>query len=430
VPDLDLALAALLHSYDEGDLPALAGRAADLAREHDPGDPLRAMLEALARTPAGAVAAALAAICGTVGNRLRRRSPQRAQACYELALGLQPGLPAARQNLGVVLAAQGRLAEAEAQYRASLETQPRVHHPYVNLATLLQDTGRLGDAQVLLAQGLRVVDSGHFLLGSLALTGCWLQGATHDAAHLVAAFGAAAAGAPATREDDASRQYFRLCARLFETMAREPGASRSDAAVRELHVLGESHSLVPAHAVFPWLGHPVRGRSRLVKGVKMYHLATPADNGAKAALRAQLRAMPAQADLLVTVGEIDCRPDEGMWVAQRKGQVPLEHVVDSTVDGYLGWLERELASMPLRTVTLQGVPAPTRAPPERAPFLRMVHAANARLRAGCAARRWHFLDVHAATADSEGAANARWHLDAVHLRPGFYMQADTYLRRP
>lgn len=362
---------------------------------------------------------------GSLGNLYRQqRRPQLAQASYLEALRLQPTLAAARQNLGVVLADQGELAQAEAQYRQALAAQPDLLDGYVNLATLLQNTGRVREAQALLAQGLAAVATGQWTLASLAITGCWLLQDRLGAQQLFQSHQAQAGTDEARREDRAAREFFWLCARLFDAMARNPQLyDAGDAAVARLVVLGESHCLPPAHMVFPWISGAARAESRLVKGVKMHHLAIGAPNGFQAALQAQLQQVPRDAHLLLAIGEIDCRADEGLWPAARKGKGVLTQLVPATVTGYLDWVARHVAPAGFASLTLQGVPVPRRTPAaDHEAFLAMVAEVNAQLREGCVRRGWHFLDVHAAT------SQAVWHIDEFHLQPAFYARALDWLR--
>ena len=360
----------------------------------------------------------------SLGNLLRdQRRLKDARASFETAVALQPQLAAARQNLGVVLTAQGELAAAEAQYREVVAAQPELLDGWVNLATLLQDTGRVRDAQDVLSQALQSVRAGQWMIAALALTGCWILRDTQGAAQLFSAFQAQASTAQAAQEDRALREFFWVSARLFDFAQRNPAAyAAGDAA--PLVVFGESHCLVPAHARFDWADGPVRAQPRLVQGVKMHHLGSDALNGWQAAIRQQLQSVSADSHLMFTIGEIDCRPDEGIWKAHKAGKGALAYLMRNTVDRYLAWLASAVASCPVRSITLQGVPEPRHTPAERELFLAMVADVNARLRSGCAERGWNFLDVHAATAGAGG----KWHLDEFHLTPAFYGGAMEFMR--
>lgn len=378
------------------------------------------LLRALKLDPGSAVAFA------SLGNLLRtERRTQEARAAYEAALKLQPALVAARQNLAVLLADAGEFAQAEGNYREVVAAQPALVDAWVNLATLLQNTGRVREAQEVLSQGLRAVPAGQWMLASLAITGCWMSGDTAGAAQLFNAFQAQAASAAAAQQDRALREFFMVSARLFDFAQRQPELYAPGEAA-PLVVIGESHSLVPAHARFEWVAGPVRAQARLVQGVKMHHLRVASPNGRQAAIRLQLQSVAPGSHVMLTIGEIDCRADEGIWPAHKAGKGACAYLVRNTVGAYLDWVAAHVATGPWGSLTVQGIPQPRRVPADAEAFLAMVADVNARLAQGCAARGWHFLDVHAATAGAQG----QWHLDEFHLKPAFYARAGEYLRRP
>ncbi|NQV98128.1 MAG: tetratricopeptide repeat protein, partial [Rhodospirillales bacterium] len=64
------------------------------------------------------------------------------------AIALNPGYAEAHNNLGNVLANQGRLSDAAASYRAAIAISPELAEAHNNLGTALKDMGRLDEALV------------------------------------------------------------------------------------------------------------------------------------------------------------------------------------------------------------------------------------------------------------------------------------------
>lgn len=230
---------------------------------------------------------------------------------------------------------------------------------------------------------------------------------------------------PSTSEDKNSLVFYTYVHNLCVAAHEKRELYASDPNLPALNVLGESHSLSPCHLCFNWHGQQVRGASRFAFGVKMHHLAKTGESLQRHYLREHLRHMP-DGPLLLTIGEIDCRPEEGIWpYARRTGQNPLD-VLESTVSGYLRALDALLAERPWPSITIQGVPAPgytfteNRDPGDLPGFLHMVREANRLLREGTHQRGWGFLDVYSLTANAEGAGNGRYHLDGHHLKPEVY----------
>lgn len=75
---------------------------------------------------------------------------------YRRALQVRPRYASAHNNLGAVLLRSGRLDEAEAEFRLSLDCDPRQPDPYNNLALISATRRRYDEAMDLFAAALRV----------------------------------------------------------------------------------------------------------------------------------------------------------------------------------------------------------------------------------------------------------------------------------
>lgn len=202
-----------------------------------------------------------------------------------------------------------------------------------------------------------------------------------------------------------------------------------------LYVLGESHSLTSSNISLDWHGAPHKAHSCFMMGVTMWSLAQPNLNRYKAKLHEHLQAITDMAaPLLLLIGEIDCRPEGGLWKTHKKTGRPLAVLLNQTINGYLQHLDNALEGR--QQVTLAGVPAPKytfegqRDPGNAPAFLAMIAEVNQRLKQGALARGWSFLDLYRATAAPDGRSNGQWHLDGWHLQPAFYAQAQQWLVTP
>lgn len=214
-------------------------------------------------------------------------------------------------------------------------------------------------------------------------------------------------------------------------------AASAEKPAATLVALGESHSLSLANVVTQWQGQDCKALSAFVMGVKMHHIAEPTSSYQGECVRLHLEALKIKpVHLLMTIGEIDCRPDEGLWPLHRKTGQPLDALIERTVSGYIDFLQRTLVGHQLASITIQGIPAPGYAfeddkdPGDIPGFVAMIRAVNDCLRAKSLAAGFNFLDVHAATVGEDGRGNGRWHLDGYHLSPAFYRQAQDWLRSP
>ncbi|TLM61820.1 MAG: hypothetical protein FDZ69_13360 [Deltaproteobacteria bacterium] len=164
-----------------------------------------------------------------------------------LALDLFEQVPAAqrgtlfRAERGVVLARNGRSAEAEADLRAALGEFPDLFHPFDALVTLLAVTGRHDDLESLLR---RALDEGRFA------GYCWSRLAQLEAGrgHVAAAL---AAGEQALAEGELDPATVLMCAELQE---REGNHAKAEALFARLPSGGCGGGAHPLLAEF-WLRH-------------------------------------------------------------------------------------------------------------------------------------------------------------------------------
>lgn len=263
------------------------------------------------------------------------------------------------------------------------------------------------------------------LIASYAMIRAWLAGEA-GAVLTIAGQHTSYEALPDIDTDRAMRVFYRYLRQL--ALAQRAAQSATAAPAAMLQVLGESHCLAPANSVFPWHGQLVRACGRFIMGVQMHHLARAGENVYKQRVRSHLHDM-ADGPLLLTIGEIDCRPVEGLWRTASRGGVPLDQMMDATVNGYFSFLDQVLCQRAWPSVTIQGVPAPgydltdRRDPGDKPAFIAMIRRVNSLLAAGARRRHWHFLDIHSATARQDGLGNGLWHLDRYHLSPSFYQHA-------
>ena len=364
---------------------------------------------------------------GKAALRLGRHT--QSTAAFEAALRLDPDNPDALRALGLV----GKAAERHG--RRAVQGLLTLDDLDVWLQVLVCDPA-LGDVLETYDAWAGSVHAGPRELARLAtypLIRSWADGDMDAAAGLLPHLNAFEA-----REirDRNPRRFFLFIAQLLAFRDARPELYAEGESVPEVYVLGESHALAPSNLLGRWRGAPARFRTRFVMGAKMFTLGSPSPNAISAHFDAHLDALPGGAELLITVGEIDSRPDEGIWTVCRRTGRRVEEIVADTVTCYLDSLQRRLGERSLAGVTLQGVPAPAYPVAERLEpderqddFLVVIQAVNAALESGARARGWDYLDTHGPTVGADGLSQRRWHIDAHHLSPAFYIEAADAARR-
>ena len=98
----------------------------------------------------------------------RRELVASAEAAYVKAVELRPRHPGARNNLGLLLLNEGRLAAAEIQFRTLLEASPDIAPARLNLGRLLLQQDRWQEAETEYQAALQYGDTGGIAQGFLA----------------------------------------------------------------------------------------------------------------------------------------------------------------------------------------------------------------------------------------------------------------------
>lgn len=203
---------------------------------------------------------------------------------------------------------------------------------------------------------------------------------------------------------------------------------------KTLYVVGESHSLALSHLYFSFGQSVVRGQTCICMGVKMHHFNPTFPNLFFQNFADNISAIPDGEDVLITVGEIDSRFDEGIFVAAHKKNTPVASLARKTVKVFFKRLKKVLGNK-FHSITIQGVPAPRSRKGMPEGDLLIEYCAMLKVINNCMCKRalengWNFLDVYSATVSEDLLSNNRWHIDEIHLNPAFYEQTNKWLITP
>lgn len=205
---------------------------------------------------------------------------------------------------------------------------------------------------------------------------------------------------------------------------------------KELQVFGESHSLSLSNINTTLNNQEYHCSTSFIIGIKMYHLANSDSNYISSFMLEHLKKIQPNADMLFTIGEIDTRPSEGIWQVHLNKDKDLDEIIETTVIGYINFLEEHLKDKQANSITIQGIPAPNYEfkdefdPIDHKGFLEMIIKVNTKLQNETLQKGWNFLDVYSATLGDDGKSNKKYHIDTIHLKPSFYIEADKWLIKP
>jgi hypothetical protein len=165
-----------------------------------------------------------------------------------------------------------------------------------------------------------------------------------------------------------------------------------------------------------------------ILGCKQWHLGNNVVNRYKYKFEAVMARLPIESKVLLTIGEIDCRFDEGIIKAWRKNpETELSDIVDVTTGAYVKYAGA-IAQRYGHKIIISGVPATNirldlflKEAAEQLVFL--IRIFNRSLKANAIAAGLEFLDVYTLTDRGDGVASGDWHIDDSHLLPSALAEA-------
>lgn len=393
---------------------------------------------------------------------LKSKRPAEAEVCFRRALEIKPDYADAYSNLGNALQELGRLAEAEAAYQRALAITPHLAEAHTNLGKTLQELGRLSEAEACHRRAIGNkpnLAEAYSNLGNVLISRCDLDQAVaayqqaldadtgvigQNAAVCLALLhylkddwalcrAALLAAKPIMEttlaEYQAMRVYWRY---LDKLMSRHPSAAKASRtlgqAMKTLYVIGESHALAVHGVVVNYRGEEMECVAQWIGGCKQWHLGNGKPNKYRYHFEAVLGQIPPGSTILLNIGEIDCRHDEGIIRAwQKSPEEPLDDFIRATARAYVRYVANAGLQYRHRFI-VGGVPAVnmhTGTLDENATktLIHVIRTLNAMLRNLAVAAGMGFLDVHALTDRGDGVADGEWHIDNHHLLPDAYIKA-------
>lgn len=349
-----------------------------------------------------------------------------ALASYDRAIVLRPDDADACFNRGNALTELGRLQDAGASYEKAIAIKPGFAEAHLQLGRRhydLDDTGRAADAY----QKVCALDPADFGLDA-AVELAILHFLAEDYEQCRARLDASR---PILAKADPERRTICIYWHHLDRLLSWRQAHRAPSpmpGIATLNVIGESHALVPHGVTVSCRGQAMRCMTEWISGIKQWHLGNGNPNKYKHRFEAILARLPQDSAILLVIGEIDCRHDEGIIQAWKKTpDRSLEDVARSTIEPYLSYVAQASARHGHRLI-ITGVPATNiqmaaLSKDVAGQFVRLIRTFNAILKEQALAAGMGFLDVYALTERGDGVANGDWHMDTHHLSPSALVEA-------
>jgi len=343
------------------------------------------------------------------------------------ALSLKPSSAEVHDNLGFVLQELGMLVEAEAAFQRATLLLPDSADAMYNLSTAQSYMNDLDAERTSLQKALPLAARDQRFKAHVNLAICdFLQDdADSSRDHLSMASSINIDVSSSLKNEQVYWGYLQGLLGWHEKcsnfeLSREPATP--------MYVVGESHSLASHGLIVPGATGFRKCQAILIKGCKQWHLGNKHRNKYKYQFEAIFRSLPRSSEVVLTIGEIDCRPDGGVIDHKRKfPEKRMEEIIASTVHNFVAYVER-INSTVKHTVAIQGVPCPNVdrelfSEEELTQLIWVIGAFNGALKLAVKSSGFQFLDVHELTDRGDGFSNGRWHLDPVHLSPSGFLEA-------
>lgn len=371
-------------------------------------------------------------ILGDILNGQGRLSE--AEACYRLALELKPGFAEAHNNLGSILRSLGQFESAVACYRRALEIKPDSIEALNNLGHILYDLGDI-DQAIVAYQKVLTIDPQHLgVEAALSLAKLYyLNGSIEQCLSMLDLSRSFDTTTGPTHKN--ARAYWRYLNSLLADYQKTDREKHQQKDISTLYVVGDSHSMSAHGVIVPFHCQEMCCVAEWIEGCKQWHLGNNKPNRFKCKFENIMEKLPRESRILLLIGEIDCRPDEGIIKAWKKSQkMSLDDVAKTTVVSYVSYVTRVAAKFGHRAI-IGGIPAPNnirlnildaeavsyREAMDQ--FIRLISLVNSTLKNQALAAGMDFLDVYAITDQGGGRASGEWHIDNYHLLPSAITEA-------
>jgi len=190
-----------------------------------------------------------------------------------------------------------------------------------------------------------------------------------------------------------------------------------------IYVIGESHSLPYSSIEIAYQSNIWQTQVMWIPGCKQYHLGNNQPNHYKAAVKHYFQSLSKKSTVLMVIGEIDCRANEGILkYAYKNPNQDIENVIKKTISSYLDWLIHLNIDME-HNIIISGVPDSNASLDGllvigKEVFADFLAKFNQILQTETLKIGFKFLDIYSMTRSEIDSYNKKkWHIDEYHLSP-------------
>ena len=378
------------------------------------------------------------------------RQPEAALASYDKAISLKPDYVEAYNNRGNALKDLKQLEAAVSSYDKAISLKPDYAEAHNNRGKLLQDLGRLDDAGASFKKAILIKPEFVLALNNHSLNLLYLDEldeVTQVLLKLIAidpeGYGLDACvklailnflnGDPSSskslllksknifkKKDTGFIDYYNILITHLDSQRIRIQEGIEHFQIQNLYVIGESHSLA-SHGIYVKVAlSNYLCQSFWIMGCKAWHLGNTLENQYKHKFQKIIQLIPSSSNILLSIGEIDSRLDDGILNHMKKHPFKdKSELLNLTIDDYLQYVFKLLTPLD-HNVTIQGVPCPNinlnnTKKEEVTSLIDFIIEFNTILKKRSHFFGFNFLDLHKLTDRGDGFSNGKWHIDQYHL---------------
>ena len=385
-----------------------------------------------------------------------------AELSIRKAIELKPDYPEAYNTLSTVLHKIKKTKEAEACVKKALTLKKDFSEAYINLSYILRESGRLEEAEEIYKKAIKQSSNLSIFLKGYSrnisymettkyavkkLEKLWLEhddknnsaiklplaihyflnGDLNSSRKLVNSYFANISNIKKINNKDGDNYWIWLNY-LLDYHEKIEQHDETKFQSNTLYVIGDSHALSSHGIKIKKLKYDFISKCEWIWGCKQWHLQKGHNNKFKYKFEKIISSIPLKSEMLMSVGEIDCRIDEGILVYNKKN--PKENInllIDKTINGYLSYILG--AVLPYdHKITIQGIPCPNLDiskinESDLRNLAKLIKKFNNVLKTKSLSFGFDFLDLGVITDNGEGISNKIWHIDQYHISPSGIKEA-------
>ena len=359
-----------------------------------------------------------------LGNTLQKLNRfDEAEVCYKKAIELKPDFAEAHNNMGIVLMELGRLEESEISYKKSITLKPDYYEALFNLSITQGFLNKLELSIFQLEHVLKISDDNFKFLAAVNLSIFkFLEDDIKESKKYIFLASEIQENIFFDVSINTYKAYYNYLIKLLDYYDSPYLKKDYPIIDKKLYVIGDSHTLVSHGLRVKKLGSHFLCKSKLIMGCKQWHLANTNKNKYKFKFENIICSLPKFSEVLLSIGEIDCRLDDGI-IKYNKNYLKKNRkdLIIITVESYLNFIYKINLSNQHK-INIQGVPCPNIetkniSKETTSDLIELIREFNILLKKKSTEKGFGFLDLHKLTDRGDGFSNKVWHLDNHHLLP-------------